>query len=197
MAAASEPHQVVTNGMSQYSRAERNANSAIVVGINPSDYPGNALAGIELQRQLERQAYVLGGENYDAPAQTVGDFLKGQSSKQLGSVEPSFQPGIKLTDLADALPDFCIDAIREAIPVFNRKVKGFALADALLTGVETRTSAPICIKRDKDYQSVNTRGLFPAGEGAGYAGGIMSAAIDGIKIAEAMALSMNKAQESV
>jgi uncharacterized FAD-dependent dehydrogenase len=197
VAAASEPHQVVTNGMSQYSRAERNANSAIVVGINPSDYPGNALAGIELQRQLERQAYVLGGENYDAPAQTVGDFLKGQSSKQLGSVEPSFQPGIKLTDLADALPDFCIDAIREAIPVFNRKVKGFALADALLTGVETRTSAPICIKRDKDYQSVNTQGLFPAGEGAGYAGGIMSAAIDGIKIAEAMALSMNKAQESV
>ena len=195
VAAASEPHQVVTNGMSQYSRAERNANSAIVVGINPSDYPGNALAGIELQRQLERQAYVLGGENYDAPAQTVGDFLKGQSSKQLGSVEPSFQPGIKLTDLADALPDFCIDAIREAIPVFNRKVKGFALADALLTGVETRTSAPICIKRDKDYQSVNTQGLFPAGEGAGYAGGIMSAAIDGIKIAEAMALSMNKAQE--
>ena len=197
VAAASEPHQVVTNGMSQYSRAERNANSAIVVGINPSDYPGNALAGIELQRQLERQAYVLGGENYDAPAQTVGDFLKGQSSKQLGSVEPSFQPGIKLTDLADALPDFCIDAIREAIPVFNRKVKGFALADALLTGVETRTSAPICIKRDKEYQSVNTQGLFPAGEGAGYAGGIMSAAIDGIKIAEAMALSMNKAQESV
>lgn len=192
VAAASEPHQVVTNGMSQYSRAERNANSAIVVGINPSDYPGNALAGIELQRQLERQAYVLGGENYDAPAQTVGDFLKGQSSKQLGSVEPSFKPGIKLTDLADALPDFCIDAIREAIPVFNRKVKGFALADALLTGVETRTSAPICIKRDKDYQSVNTQGLFPAGEGAGYAGGIMSAAIDGIKIAEAMALSMNK-----
>ena len=195
VAAASEPHQVVTNGMSQYSRAERNANSAIVVGINPSDYPGNALAGIELQRQLELQAYVLGGENYDAPAQTVGDFLKGQSSKQLGSVEPSFQPGIKLTDLAHALPDFCIDAIREAIPVFNRKVKGFALADALLTGVETRTSAPICIKRDKDYQSVNTQGLFPAGEGAGYAGGIMSAAIDGIKIAEAMALSMNKAQE--
>jgi uncharacterized FAD-dependent dehydrogenase len=197
VAAASEPHQVVTNGMSQYSRAERNANSAIVVGINPSDYPGNALAGIELQRQLERQAYVLGGENYDAPAQTVGDFLKGQSSKQLGSVEPSFQPGIKLTDLADALPKFCIDAIREAIPVFNRKVKGFALADALLTGVETRTSAPICIKRDKEYQSVNTQGLFPAGEGAGYAGGIMSAAIDGIKIAEAMALSMNKAQESI
>ncbi|MCS5558228.1 MAG: hypothetical protein NZ738_02415, partial [Oceanospirillaceae bacterium] len=182
-----------TNGMSQYSRAERNANSAIVVGIDPSDYPGDALAGIELQRQLERKAYVMGGENYDAPAQTVGDFLKGKPSQALGKVESSFKPGIKLTDLSDALPDYCIAAIREAIPVFERKVKGFALADALLTGVETRTSAPICIKRDKDLQSVNTRGLFPAGEGAGYAGGIMSAAIDGIKIAEAMALSMNKA----
>ena len=192
VAAASEPHQVVTNGMSQYSRAERNANSAIVVGIDPSDYPGDALAGIELQRQLERKAYQLGGENYDAPAQKVGDFLKGKSSEELGSVEPSYKPGIKLTDLSGALPDFCIEAIREAIPVFNRKVKGFALADALLTGVETRTSAPICIKRGKDMQSINTTGLYPAGEGAGYAGGIMSAAIDGIKIAEAMALSMNQ-----
>ena len=192
VAAASEPHQVVTNGMSQYSRAERNANSAIVVGIDPSDYPGDALAGIELQRQLERNAYQLGGENYDAPAQKVGDFLKGKSSEELGSVEPSYKPGIKLTDLSGALPDFCIEAIREAIPVFNRKVKGFALADALLTGVETRTSAPICIKRGKDMQSINTTGLYPAGEGAGYAGGIMSAAIDGIKIAEAMALSMNQ-----
>ena len=190
VAAASEPHQVVTNGMSQYSRAERNANSVIVVGINPSDYPGNALAGIELQRQLERQAYVLGGENYDAPAQTVGDFLKGQSSKQLGSVEPSFQPGIKLTDLADALPDFCIDAIREAIPAFDKQIKGFAKADGLLTGVETRTSSPISIKRGADYQSVNVNGLYPAGEGAGYAGGILSAGIDGIKVAEAVALSM-------
>jgi len=192
VAAASEPHQVVTNGMSQYSRAERNANSAIVVGIDPSDYPGDALAGIELQRQLERNAYQLGGENYDAPAQKVGDFLKGKSSEKLGSVDPSYKPGIKLTDLSGALPDFCIEAIREAIPVFNRKVKGFALADALLTGVETRTSAPICIKRGKDMQSINTTGLYPAGEGAGYAGGIMSAAIDGIKIAEAMALSMNQ-----
>jgi len=192
VAAASEPHQVVTNGMSQYSRAERNANSAIVVGIDPSDYPGDALAGIELQRQLERKAYQLGGENYDAPAQRVGDFMQGKSSQKLGAVEPSYKPGIKLTDLADALPGFCIDAIREAIPVFNRKVKGFALADALLTGVETRTSAPICIKRGQDMQSINTQGLFPAGEGAGYAGGIMSAAIDGIKIAEAMALSMNQ-----
>jgi uncharacterized FAD-dependent dehydrogenase len=191
VAATSEQYQVVTNGMSQYSRAERNANSAIVVGIDPSDYPGDALAGIELQRQLERKAYVMGGENYDAPAQTVGDFLKGKSSQELGTVQPSFKPGIKLTDLSDALPDYCIEAIREAIPVFERKVKGFALADALLTGVETRTSAPICIKRGKDMQSINTLGLYPAGEGAGYAGGIMSAAIDGIKIAEAMALSMN------
>jgi uncharacterized FAD-dependent dehydrogenase len=191
VAATSEQYQVVTNGMSQYSRAERNANSAIVVGIDPSDYPGDALAGIELQRQLERKAYVMGGENYDAPAQTVGDFLKGKSSQELGTVQPSFKPGIKLTDLSDALPDYCIEAIREAIPVFDRKVKGFALADALLTGVETRTSAPICIKRGKDMQSINTLGLYPAGEGAGYAGGIMSAAIDGIKIAEAMALSMN------
>ena len=192
VAATSEQYQVVTNGMSQYSRAERNANSAIVVGIDPSDYPGDALAGIELQRQLERKAYVMGGENYHAPAQTVGDFLKGKSSQELGTVQPSFKPGIKLTDLSDALPDYCIEAIREAIPVFDRKVKGFALADALLTGVETRTSAPICIKRGKDMQSINTLGLYPAGEGAGYAGGIMSAAIDGIKIAEAMALSMNK-----
>lgn len=191
VAAASEEHGVVTNGMSQYSRAERNANSAIVVGIDPSDYPGNPLAGIDFQRALERNAYVLGGSNYDAPAQKVGNFLKGTSSETVGSVEPSFQPGIKLTDLSKALPDFCIEAIREAIPVFNRKIKGFALEDALLTGVETRTSAPICIKRGKDFQSINTQGLYPAGEGAGYAGGILSAAIDGIKVAEAMALSIN------
>lgn len=192
VAATSEENRVVTNGMSQYSRAERNANSAVVVGIDPSDYPGSPLAGIDFQRELESNAYVLGGENYDAPAQKVGDFLKGKTSEVLGSVEPSFKPGIKLTDLSKALPDFCIEAIREAIPAFNRKIKGFALEDALLTGVETRTSAPICIKRDKSFQSINTQGLFPAGEGAGYAGGIMSAAIDGIKIAEAMALSMNE-----
>jgi len=191
VAATSEENRVVTNGMSQYSRAERNANSAIVVGIDPTDYPGGPLAGIEFQRQLESNAYRLGGENYDAPAQKVGDFLKGVSSEALGTVEPSFKPGIKLTDLSHALPDFCIDAIREAIPAFNRKIKGFALDDALLTGVETRTSAPICIKRGPDFQSISTKGLFPAGEGAGYAGGIMSAAIDGIKVAEAMALSIN------
>ena len=191
VAASSEEHCVVTNGMSQYSRNERNANSAIVVGIDPSDYPGHPLAGIELQRQLESKAYLMGGNNYDAPAQKVGDFLKGKSSETLGKVEPSFKPGIKLTDLTELLPDFCIEAIREAIPAFNRKIKGFALDDALLTAVETRTSSPINIKRGDDLQSINTKGLYPAGEGAGYAGGIMSAAIDGIKIAEAIALSMN------
>ena len=192
VAATSEEKRVVTNGMSQYSRSERNANSAIVVGIDPNDYPGGPLAGIDFQRELESNAYLLGGENYDAPAQRVGDFLKGQPSDALGVVEPSFKPGIKLTDLSKALPDFCIEAIREAIPAFNRKIKGFALEDALLTGVETRTSSPLNIKRGDDYQSINVRGLYPAGEGAGYAGGIMSAAIDGIRVAEAIALDMNK-----
>ncbi|WDE14144.1 NAD(P)/FAD-dependent oxidoreductase [Thalassomonas haliotis] len=191
VAATSEENRVVTNGMSQYSRNEMNANSAIVVGIDPSDYPGHPLAGIDFQRQLESAAYQLGGENYDAPAQLVGDFLKGKSSQSLGEVEPSYKPGIKLTDLSKLLPDYCIDAIREALPAFNRKIKGFAMDEATLTGVETRTSSPICIKRDDSLQSLNTRGLFPAGEGAGYAGGIMSAAIDGIKVAEAMALSIN------
>ena len=191
VAATSEEQRVVTNGMSQYSRNERNANSAVVVGIDPSDYPGHPLAGIEFQRALESKAYVMGGSNYDAPAQTVGDFLKGQASTALGKVKPSFTPGIKLTNLADALPDYCIEALREAIPAFNRKINGFALDDALLTGIETRTSAPINIKRGDDFQSINTRGLYPAGEGAGYAGGIMSAAIDGIKVAEAVALSIS------
>lgn len=195
VAATSEENRVVTNGMSQYSRNERNANSAVVVGIDPSDYPGGPLAGIELQRQLESHAYIMGGSNYDAPAQTVGAFLRGEKPEQLGTVQPSFKPGIKLTDLSDALPDFCIEAIREAIPEFNKKIKGFSFDGALLTGVETRTSAPISIKRDNDtLQSINTQGLYPAGEGAGYAGGIMSAAIDGIKIAEAMALHMNEEQ---
>lgn len=192
VAATSEEKRVVTNGMSQYSRNERNANSAVVVGIDPSDYPGHPLAGIELQRQLESRAYEIGGSNYDAPAQKVGDFLKGKPSEQLGQVSPSFKPGIKLTDLADTLPDFCIEALREAIPAFNKKIRGFALDDALLTGVETRTSSPINIKRGADFQSINTKGLYPAGEGAGYAGGIMSAAIDGIKVAEAMALQINQ-----
>ena len=191
VAATSEENRVVTNGMSQYSRKEMNANSAIVVGIEPSDYPGHALAGIDFQRKLESAAFTLGGENYDAPAQLVGDFLRGKPSKKVGEVEPSYKPGIKLTDMSDILPDYCIEALREALPAFNRKIKGFAMDEATLTGVETRTSSPICIKRNEDMQSINTQGLFPAGEGAGYAGGIMSAAIDGIKIAEAMALSIN------
>ncbi|MFT5722881.1 MAG: putative FAD-dependent dehydrogenase [Motiliproteus sp.] len=192
VASSTEAHQVVTNGMSQYSRQERNANSAIVVGIDPSDYPGGPLAGIELQRQLERNAYLLGGENYDAPAQKVGDFLRGKGSGKIGSIAPSFKPGVKLTDLATALPDFCIEALREAIPAFNKQIKGFSQDDALLTGVETRTSSPLVINRSPDdLQSLNTRGLYPGGEGAGYAGGIMSAAIDGIKLAEAIALSIN------
>ena len=188
VAASSEENRVVTNGMSQYSRNERNANSAIVVGIDPEkDYPGNVLAGIDLQRDLESLAYQLGGENYHAPAQLVGDFLKKQASTELGSVTPSYKPGVKLGDLSKALPDFAVKAIREAIPVFDRKIKGFAMEDAILTGVETRTSSPICIRRDANFQSMNTKGLYPAGEGAGYAGGILSAAIDGIKVAEAVA----------
>ncbi|MEY4589182.1 MAG: hypothetical protein RL497_1258, partial [Pseudomonadota bacterium] len=192
VAATSEERRVVTNGMSQYSRNERNANSAIVVGISPEqDYPGHPLAGIELQRQLETAAFILGGENYNAPAQRVGDFLKGRpSSGETGTVKPSYTPGITLTDLSHVLPTYAITALREAIPAFDRQIKGFAEADALLTGVETRTSSPICIKRSEDFQSINIKGLYPAGEGAGYAGGILSAGIDGIKVAEAMALAM-------
>ncbi|MDX1677049.1 NAD(P)/FAD-dependent oxidoreductase [Arsukibacterium sp.] len=191
VAAASEPGRVVTNGMSQYSRHERNANSAIVVGIDPErDYPGHPLAGIALQRKLEEQAFKVGGESYHAPAQLIGDFLQGKPSAELGEVKPSYTPGITLTDLSKVLPDFAVAAIREAIPAFDRQIKGFAKADGLLTGVETRTSSPICIKRGSDYQSINVRGLYPAGEGAGYAGGILSAGIDGIKVAEALALAM-------
>lgn len=193
VAAASEPGRVVTNGMSQYSRHERNANSAIVVGITPEkDYPDHPLAGIDLQRKLEELAFVAGGENYNAPAQTIGDFLKNEPSDSLGEVQPSYTPGITLTNLSDVVPDFVSAAIREAIPAFNKQIRGFAKADGLLTGVETRTSSPICIKRDKNYQSVNVQGLFPAGEGAGYAGGIWSAGIDGIRVAEALALDMLK-----
>jgi uncharacterized FAD-dependent dehydrogenase len=193
VAATSEEGRVVTNGMSQYSRNERNANAAIVVGIDPEqDFPEHPLAGIDLQRELESLAYKLGGENYNAPAQLVGDFLKDRPSTALGSVTPSYKPGITLGDLSKALPEFAVAAIREAIPEFDRQIKGYAMADAILTGVETRTSAPICIKRDRDYESVNTRGLYPAGEGAGYAGGILSAAIDGIKVAEALALDILK-----
>ncbi|WAI87813.1 Putative thiazole biosynthetic enzyme [Psychrobacter sp. SC65A.3] len=191
VAAASEEGRVVTNGMSQYSRNERNANSAIVVGIDPErDYPNHPLAGIDLQRQLETLAFELGGKDYNAPAQTIGDFLKGKPDSELGDVNPSYTPGITLTDLSKALPDFAVDAIREAIPAFNKKIQGFSSDDGLLTGVETRTSSPISIKRNKEFQSINTKGLFPAGEGAGYAGGILSAGIDGIKVAEAVAKSM-------
>ncbi|MDR3479640.1 MAG: NAD(P)/FAD-dependent oxidoreductase [Burkholderiaceae bacterium] len=191
VAATSEPGRVVTNGMSQYSRNERNANAAIVVGITPADYPGDPLAGIAFQRQWESRAYELGGGNYDAPGQLVGDFIKGQPSTEFGSVTPSYKPGVHLGDLASALPPYAIEAIREALPEFDKQIKGFAMRDAVLTGVETRTSSPIRIKRnDGDLQSLNTRGLYPAGEGAGYAGGIMSAAIDGIRVAEALALDV-------
>ncbi|RQO37302.1 hypothetical protein DBR37_03700 [Herminiimonas sp. KBW02] len=191
VAATSEPGRVVTNGMSQYSRNERNANAGIVVGITPADYPGHALAGMEFQRQWESRAYELGGSNYDAPGQLVGDFIANRPSTAFGSVLPSYKPGVKLGDLNPSLPDYAIAAIREALPAFDKQIKGFSMADAVLTGIETRTSSPIRIKRnDDDLQSLNTRGLFPAGEGAGYAGGIMSAAIDGIRVAEAVALSM-------
>ncbi|WP_095101220.1 NAD(P)/FAD-dependent oxidoreductase [Pseudomonas sp. Irchel 3A5] len=190
VAATSEPNRVVTNGMSQYSRNERNANSGIVVGITPEDYPGSPLAGIELQERLESHAYVLGGSTYEAPAQLVGDFIAGKTSQALGSVEPSYKPGVKLVNLADALPAYAIEAIREALPAFDKQIKGFALHDAVLTGIETRTSAPLRITRNESMQSLNVKGLFPAGEGAGYAGGILSAGVDGIRIAEALARSM-------
>ncbi|MGZ0702433.1 NAD(P)/FAD-dependent oxidoreductase [Pseudomonas piscis] len=188
VAATSEPNRVVTNGMSQYSRNERNANSGIVVGITPEvDYPGGPLAGIELQERLESHAFILGGSNYQAPAQLVGDFIAGKSSTAIGSVEPSYKPGVNLGDLALALPDFAIEAIREALPAFDRQIKGYSLHDAVLTGIETRTSSPLRITRDASMQSLNLKGLFPAGEGAGYAGGILSAGVDGIRIAEAVA----------
>jgi len=191
VAATSEPGRVVTNGMSQYSRNERNANSGIVVGIDPErDYPGGPLAGIELQERLEAHAYVMGGSNYQAPAQLVGDFVAGKPSTALGSVEPSYKPGVTLGDLAPSLPAFAIEAIREALPAFDRQIKGYNLHDAVLTGIETRTSSPLRITRGEDFQSLNVKGLFPAGEGAGYAGGILSAGVDGIRIAEAVAKAM-------
>ncbi len=188
VAAASEPNRVVTNGMSQYSRNERNANAGIVVGITPDDYPGGPLAGIEFQRELESKAFELGGKNYEAPGQLVGDFLEGKTSTEFGSVMPSYKPGVHLTDLAQALPAYAIEAIREAIPVFEKQIKGFSMKDAVLTGVETRTSSPLRITRGPNFQSLNIKGLYPAGEGAGYAGGILSAGVDGIKVAEAVAL---------
>ena len=192
VAATSEVGRVVTNGMSQYSRNERNANAAIVVGIEPSDFApyddsGSPLAGIALQRALESHAYILGGENYNAPGQLVGDFIAARASQEFGDVQPSFKPGVTLGSLDSALPDYAIAAIREALPAFDRQIRGFALHDAVLTGVETRTSSPVRIKRDERLQSLNTTGLYPAGEGAGYAGGILSAAVDGIKVAEAVA----------
>jgi uncharacterized FAD-dependent dehydrogenase len=190
VAAASEPNRLVTNGMSQYSRNERNANAGIVVGITPEDYPGGPLAGIEFQRQIESKAFILGGSNYEAPGQLVGDFLQGKISTEFGLVIPSYKPGVHLTDLAESLPSYAIEAIREAIPAFEKKIKGFSMNDAVLTGVETRTSSPLQIKRGPNFQSINTKGLYPAGEGAGYAGGIMSAGIDGIKVAEAIALDL-------
>ncbi|HEX8987963.1 MAG TPA: NAD(P)/FAD-dependent oxidoreductase [Rhodocyclaceae bacterium] len=191
VAATSEPGRVVTNGMSQYSRNERNANSGIVVDITPEkDYPGHPLAGMEFQRQWESKAFEAGGGSYAAPAQRVGDFLAGRPSTAPGPVDPSYKPGVHWTDLALCLPPFVVAALREALPAFDRQIHGFAMADAVMTGVETRTSSPVRIKRDEDCESVNTRGLYPAGEGAGYAGGILSAGVDGIKVAEAVALSM-------
>jgi uncharacterized FAD-dependent dehydrogenase len=226
VAATSEPGRVVTNGMSQYSRNERNANAGIVVGIDPADFPRDEgsfvqafgpvdgaryaqeaaalaaahpadsaaathpLAGIALQRALESRAYALGGSSYEAPGQLVGDFIAARPSSVLGSVQPSYKPGVKLGDLADSLPDYAIEAIREALPVFGKKIKGFDMTDAVLTGVETRTSSPLKIPRGNNLQSTNVAGLYPAGEGASYAGGILSAAVDGIKVAEALALSL-------
>jgi len=192
VAAASEPERVVTNGMSQYSRNERNANAGIVVDVTPADFAdAHPLAGIAFQRQWESHAYELGGKNYSAPAQRVGDFLAGKASVEAGSVIPSYRPGVQWTDLSSALPDYAISAIREALPAFDKNIKGFAFADAVLTGVETRTSSPVRITRDPtSLQSLNIKGLFPAGEGAGYAGGILSAGVDGIRVAEAVALSL-------
>lgn len=188
VAATSEPGRVVTNGMSQYSRNERNANSGFVVDINPEqDYPGHPLAGVEFQRKWESLAFEAGGGTYKAPGQLVGDFLAGKPSTAFGAVVPSYKPGVHLTDLAKCLPPFAIEAMREALPIFGRQIPGYDHPDVVLTGVETRTSSPVRITRGKDFQSLNTAGLFPAGEGAGYAGGILSAAVDGIKVAEAVA----------
>ncbi|KAA8427223.1 NAD(P)/FAD-dependent oxidoreductase [Acetobacter pomorum] len=191
VAATSEEGQVVTNGMSQYSRAERNANSGIVVELRPGvDYPDDPLAGMAFQRQWERKAFELGGGDYRAPAQRVGDFLAGRPSTTLGDVVPSYKPGVTPTDLSKCLPDFVVEALREALPKFDRKIRGFAMEDAVMTGVETRTSSPLRIPRNEGGQSINTPGLYPAGEGAGYAGGILSASMDGIRIAEAVALNL-------
>jgi len=191
VAATSEEGRVVTNGMSQYSRAEFNANSGLVVDIDPErDYPGDPLAGIAFQRKFEELAFKAGGSNYKAPGQKLGDFLEDKPSAEFGEVTPSYQPGVHLTDLKQCLPDFVIESIREALPVFGRQVPGYDHPDVVMTGVETRTSSPVRITRGRDFQSLNTRGLYPAGEGAGYAGGILSAAVDGIRVAEALALEL-------
>ena len=190
VAAASEPDGVVTNGMSQYYRDERNANAGIVVAITPADYPDHPLAGVAFQRHWERRAFEAGGGTFAAPTQLVGDFLAGRPSTALGAVVPSYKPGVRPADLSDCLPDFAVAAIREALPVFDRQIRGFAMHDAVMTGVETRTSSPIRIPRDDRLQNLNTRGLYPAGEGAGYAGGILSAGVDGARIAEAVALDI-------
>jgi uncharacterized protein len=193
VAATSEPGRVVTNGMSQYSRNERNANAGIVVGIDPRDYPlidgvaQHPLAGIVLQRQLESNAFTLGGGTYEAPGQLVGDFINGTASTSLGAVIPSYKPGVKLGNLSQALPAYAVAGIREALPAFGKKIKGFDMPDAVLTGVETRTSSPLKITRGEDFQSLNVAGIYPAGEGASYAGGILSAGVDGIRVAEALA----------
>lgn len=196
VAATSEPQRVVTNGMSQYSRNERNANAGIVVSISPEkDFPGGPLAGVELQEQLESNAFVLGGNDYCAPGQLVGDFIRGVPSSEFGEVQPSYKPGVRLGDLAPSLPADVIEAIREALPAFGRQIRGFDRDDAVLTGIETRTSSPVRITRDNEtLQSLNLRGLYPAGEGAGYAGGILSAGVDGIRVAEAVAKSMLSSQ---
>ena len=198
VAATSEVGHVVTNGMSQYSRNERNANAGIVVGLSPQDYrqdgctegPVDPLDGVAFQRLWESRAFELGGGGYRAPGQRVGDFIKRQPSSAAGDVLPSYQPGVHFTDLAQAgrgsLPGYALDAIREALPAFDRQIKGFAMPDAVLTGVETRTSSPLRITRGRNLQSLNVAGLYPAGEGAGYAGGIMSAGVDGIEVAEAL-----------
>jgi uncharacterized FAD-dependent dehydrogenase len=193
VAATSEPQRVVTNGMSQYSRNERNANAGVVVGINPEpDFSGGPLAGLALQESLESAAYILGGSNYCAPGQLLGDFLRGSASTQIGEIVPSYKPGVRMGDLSPLLPSYAIDALREALPAFGRQIRGFNREDAVLTGVESRTSSPVRITRDPEsLQSLNVRGLFPCGEGAGYAGGILSAGVDGIKVAEAVARSLS------
>ncbi|MEK6222354.1 MAG: hypothetical protein N2D54_08900, partial [Chloroflexota bacterium] len=190
LASSSEPNTVVTNGMSQYSRNAGNANSAIVVEVFPEDYPAGPLAGIDYQRKWEQHAFELGGSNYDAPAQLVGDFLAGRPSTELGAVQPSYKPGVQMTDLSTSLPDYIIEAIREALPIFEKQIEGFVMDDAVLTGVETRSSSPVRILRGPNFQSTSLPGLYPAGEGSGYAGGILSSAVDGIKAAEALAVSI-------